>query len=158
MINTFNKQKLLIALTFVMAISCVLVFNVLCNVGLITIEEKHQHASSESFNHETHHDHHGNVNEIDLDLDKSKGHSHHTTETEECCKDLTTPFFDNLIKQKVKTFEFYKIKSIEFVNYYDRFSVVKFNNKKALNLFLYYDLPPPIPGDQLRILHQSFLL
>lgn len=140
-----------IALTLVMAFSSIFVCDALCDVGIITFEQEHHHSDPEA------HDHHGNQSG-DHDHNQPAEDNHESSEADDCCEDLTTPFFDQLIKHKIENFEFNKIEKVDFIALYDGYSVFKLNNRKTQNSSLYYDLPPPLEDDQIRILYQSFLL
>lgn len=162
MINLLNKRKLGIALGLVLAFSSMFICDALCDVGIIEFSSTHSHNQVEDHHGATAHDHGDDHHALpvasDHDHEQPTGHDHESSEDGECCKNLTSPFFDQLIKHKVESVEFLKIDKIDFVADYNGYNAFLYNSRKVDNLFLYSNLPPPLPGDQIRILFQSFLL
>ncbi len=154
MINLLNKRKLGIALGLVLAFSGMFICDALCDVGIIEFSSTHGHDGVEDHHGSTAHNHGDDHHALPVATD----HDHRPTEDDDCCENLTTPFFNQLIKHKVESFEFNKVEKIDFVPHYDGFISFLYNSRKVDNLFLYSNLPPPLPGDQIRILFQSFLL
>lgn len=162
MINLLNKRKLGITLGLVLAFSGMFICDALCDVGIIGFSSAHSHDQVEDHHGLTAHDH-GNADHAmplvtDQHHEQPAGHDHESSDDGDCCEDLTTPFFDQLIKHKVESVEFSKIDKIDFVADYDGYNAFLYNSRKLDKLFRYSNLPPPIPGDQIRILFQSFLL
>ena len=161
MINQLNKLRLGIALSFVLAFSGMFICDALCDVGIIEFSAVHDHFQKGADHHAQDHEedhHHTQPMVSDHHHNQSSGHDHDGPEEDECCEDITTPFFDNLIKHQAQSFEFDQVEIITLIAHYDGYETFIYNSRKVDNLFLYSNLPPPLPGDQIRIRFQSFLL
>ena len=161
MINQLNRLKLGIALSLVLSFSGMFVCDALCDLGIIEFAIVHDHSQESAddpiHNHDADH-HHSNMFDHDDHHNPSSGHDHESSEEGECCEDLTSPFFDQLVKHQKQSFEFDKVEKITLIDHYDGYEAFIYNSRKVDNLFFYSNLPPPLPGDQIRIRFQSFLL
>jgi len=156
MINTLNKHTLSIAMVLVTAFLTVFACNVFCDQRKVSLEISHEHTSSDSHSLEERHGSHGEF--IENHNDETRSNEHSTEDSDECCEALVDPFFDNLVKHKVEVFEFRNIENFEVQYSFVTSTPFILANKTYNLLYFYKHIPPPVYGDQLRILHQSFLL
>lgn len=149
-----------VAMTLVLAFSSIFVCDALCDIGVIKFSSSHSHGQVEDHRQSEGdgHNHHVQPVETDYHHMQPADHDHEDSGDDDCCEDITAPFFNQLIKNRVQSFEFDKVEKIDFTAHYDGHISFLYNSRKINNLFLYSNLPPPISGDQIRIRYQSFLL
>tara|TARA_R110001592_G_scaffold64751_2_gene198882 strand:+ start:10165 stop:10638 length:474 start_codon:yes stop_codon:yes gene_type:complete len=157
MLNLLNKRKTQIAMTLVLAFSSIFVCDALCDVSVIEFSSSHNHGQDQE-HYQPGGDDHNQPVATDSHHGQPTDHDHGDSADDNCCEDITTPFFDELIKNKVESFEFNKVEKINFIKHYSGHISFLYNSRKISTLFLYSKLPPPISGDQIRIRYQSFLL
>jgi hypothetical protein len=156
MINTLNKRALVIATFLVVSFLSVFACNVLCDFGLVSLEASHDHETSDPHGHGEGKNIHDDVSNDHHNSESN--HEHDNSDSEECCEELISPFFDNLIKQKVEVFDFKNVETADFHYIFNGTKSFTVSGKRLHLLYFNKNIPPPILGDQLRILYQSFLL
>jgi len=164
MITNLHKYKPQIAAGLLVAFLSVFLCSFLCDFNIVSIRghqaietlavQKHSHGH-EDHNHQhdnassSNHHEHGNTTHGDH-------HGQDSQSTDDCCEELTNAIYSSLINQKTQ---------ISAVN--AKFSPLSILSLPAFiqntttrirkDILLYYNLPPPLKGIDVRILIQSFL-
>jgi hypothetical protein len=98
------------------------------------------------------HDHH-----YQSDIKVSHQSNHHSEHDEDCCDDMTTQIFESFINQKTNIpsldAKLFFIYNIDLPNYQ-----LSFENRFTDFFKFYSDSSPPISGQKIIVIIQSFLL
>lgn len=169
MITKLLTYRTGIVIVLITAISSVFVCQALCDLDLYGIkhncyitndvtnhvnsDSKESH-SSVSHNHDsenTHSNHH------QIDIDCMEPANHHSDHNDDCCEDMKTQIFESFIIQKTdipsmeaKLFVFFDIEL--------PFYRISFENRLTDFFKFYSDSSPPINGQKIIVIVQSFLL
>jgi hypothetical protein len=137
MIKKLHRYKSQIAIILIAAISSVFLCDYLCNINIISI-------NTNGYNKANDHNPLG------------ASHQDHNQSSENGCEDLTGNLYNNLMKYKVEP----TVIAAKHVLYAIVLPVLEFNFDTQLTkeTSVYFNLPPPLKGSEVRVLIQSFLL
>ncbi len=164
MTTHLHRYKTQVIAVLLVAFSGLFLCNFLCGFDIVSIRgyqgietvavQKH------SDGHEDHNHHHENATGIDHqengNTTHGDHHSHDSQSTDDCCKELTNAIYSSLINQNTqvpvvnaKFSTIYILSLPEFI--------INATTRIRKGILLYYNLPPPLSGIDVRILFQSFL-
>jgi len=87
----------------------------------------------------------------------SGNHSHETPEDDNCCDDITSQFFSQLIKEKVPSYTLQSVTKVLLVHTPIPFTEHELERGFS-QLRYYHNLPPPFQDRSKQILFQTFLI
>jgi hypothetical protein len=148
MIIKLRQVKVQIVVVFLAVFTSILVCTVLCDLDAITLHDARVH-SHDGYVQEVG-DTHSNAQPYPVD-------DHHATgELANCCEDLAEPVMASLFYQKISPQKLGLNLSLLYAVGTTLFSLLApFGSPR--DKLMYFDLPPPLKGFDIRIYIQSFL-
>jgi hypothetical protein len=163
----YTYKKSIVAL-LLMAIPSVYVCEILCDLDIYSMKRTcHTSICSTTDSHDLDHitasasKHNHHDSDVDHEHDVPSQHHNKPTHDQEhkddCCEDMTSSVFEALIIQKLEIpsleAKLFLIFDVEVPSYY-----FSYTNILTEPFKFYSDSSPPLPGDDIFILVQSFLL
>ncbi|RKQ50653.1 hypothetical protein BXY85_1670 [Roseivirga pacifica] len=145
MINTLHRKKFGLSYSLMFTILGVFLLNLFCEIGIEPTSLK----ASASTHHSDEHSHD--------DGGHSGDHSHGTHGDDNCCGDVTSQFFSQLIKEKVPSYTFQSATKVLLFHAATSLTEQKLERDFS-QLRYYHNLPPPFQDHSKQILFQTFLI
>jgi hypothetical protein len=145
MINILFRKKFGLSYSLMLTILGVFLLNLFCEIGI----EPTAHKASASTHHSDNHSHD--------DGGHSGDHDHNTHGDDNCCGDVTSQFFSQLIKEKVPSYTFQSATKVFLIHAPISFTENEFERNFS-QLRYYHNLPPPFQDHSKQILFQTFLI
>lgn len=145
MINLLYRKNFGLAYILTLTVSGVFLLTILCGFGI----DLTHHQEVASTHHSDEHSHGDN--------EHSGDHDHGTTGDDNCCDEVTSQFFSQLVKEKIPSYTFQTATKV--LLFHAPISFAENELERNLSQLRYYhNLSPPFQDQSKQILFQTFLI